>query len=145
MGDELWIYYFADNRDHDGFVDPAASKRRTAIDRAILRLDGFVSADAAYAGGEILTPLINFTGSTLELNVDPGAGGSIRVELLDENEKPIKGYTRDAATALYDNSVCLPVTWGANKSVAALAGKPIKIRFLMRDCKLYAFQFTKSP
>ena len=145
MGDELWIYYFADNRDHDGFVDPAASKRRTAIDRAILRLDGFVSADAAYAGGEILTPLINFTGSTLELNVDPGAGGSIRVELLDENEKPIKGYTRDAATALYDNSVCLPVTWGTNKSVAALAGKPIKIRFLMRDCKLYAFQFTKSP
>ena len=52
MGDELWIYYFADNRDHDGFVDPAASRRKTAIDRAILRLDGFASADAAYTGGK---------------------------------------------------------------------------------------------
>jgi hypothetical protein len=114
-----------------------------AIDRAILRLDGFVSADADYTGGEIITPLLTFAGSRLELNVNPGAGGSIQVELLDENDKPIKGYTRDDATALYENSVCLPVTWGTNNSVAALAGKPIKIRFIMRDCKLYAFRFKK--
>jgi hypothetical protein len=73
------------------------------------------------------------------------AGGSIRVELLDENDKPIKGYTRDDATRLYDNSVHLPVTWGTNDSVAALSAKPINIRFLMRDCKLYAFQFTETP
>jgi hypothetical protein len=26
--------------------------------------------------------------------------------------------------------------------VAAFAGKPVKLRFLMRDCKLYAFQFV---
>jgi len=145
MGDELWIYYFGGNLDHDGFVDPAASERQAAIDRAILRLDGFVSADAAYTGGEIVTPLLTFSGSKLELNVDPGAGGSIRVELLDENGRPIKGYTRDDATALYENSVRLPVAWGANQSIAALAGGPIKIRFLMRDCKLYAFQFTEAP
>ncbi len=146
VGNELWIYYFGDNRDHDGFVDPAASTRKMAIDRAILRLDGFVSADAAYTGGEIVTPLLTFAGSRLELNVDPGAGGSIRIELLDENDQPIKGHTREEATALYDNSVCLPVTWGtANDSVAALAGKPIKLRFLMRDCKLYAFQFNQKP
>ena len=88
--------------------------------------------------------IITFAGSRLELNVDPGAGGSVRVELLDENEQPIKGYTRDEATALFANSVALPVTWGSNAGVASLAGKPIKIRFLMRDCKLYAFQFTDS-
>jgi hypothetical protein len=145
MGNELWIYYCGDNRDHDGFVDPVAVEHKQAIDRAILRLDGFVSADSAYTGGEIVTPLITFVGNQLELNVNPGAGGSIRVELLDENDRPIEGYTLDDATALYENSVCLPVTWGTNDSVAALAGEPIKIRFLMRDCRLYAFQFTGSP
>jgi hypothetical protein len=56
---------------------------------------------------------------------------------------PITGYTRHEATRLYENSVDLTVTWGDNDSVAALAGKPIKLRFLMRDCKLYAFQFIK--
>ena len=145
MGNELWIYYFGDNQDHDGFVEPGASKRMMAIDRAILRLDGFVSADAAYTGGEIVTPLLTFAGSRLELNVDPGAGGSIRVELLDERDEPIKGYTREEATALYGNSVCMPVTWKAESSVASLAGKTIKIRFLMRDCKLFAFQFNRVP
>jgi hypothetical protein len=115
---------------------------KRGIDRAILRLDGFVSADAGYEGGEIVTPLLTFAGSRLELNVDPGAGGSITVELLDENGQPVKEYTREDATPLFVNSVSLPVTWGANASVDKLAGKPIKIRFLMRDCKLYAFQFV---
>jgi hypothetical protein len=141
MGNELWIYYFGDNQDHDGFIDPAVSRRRMAIDRAILRVDGFVSADAAYTGGELVTPLLTFAGSNLELNVDPGAGGSIRVELLDASDQPIQGFSREEATALYENHVCLPVTWRAKRSVASLAGKPIKIRFLMRDCRLYAFQF----
>lgn len=142
MGNEIWIYYFGDNRDHDGFVDPAASQRQCAIDRAILRLDGFVSADAAYEGGEMVTPLLTFAGERLELNVDPGAGGSIRVEILDEDERPIPGYTREDAVALYDNSVCLPAAWRTTGSVAPLARQPIRIRFLMRDCKLYAFRFA---
>jgi len=145
MGNELWIYYCGDNQDHDGFVDPAASEHKKVIDRAILRLDGFVSADADYGGGEIVTPLITFAGHRLELNVDCGAGGSIRVELLDEDDKPIEGHALDDATALYENSVCVPVTWRTNDSVSALAGRPIKIRFVMRDCKLYAFQFTQRP
>ncbi len=145
MGNELWIYYCADNRDHGGFVDPAASEHKKAIGRAVLRLDGFVSADAAYTGGEIVTPLTIFAGNKLELNADCGAGGSIRVELLDKNDKPIKGHKLEDATALCGNSVCLPVTWGTNDNVADLAGKPIKIRFVMRDCKLYAFQFSKRP
>jgi hypothetical protein len=110
VGDELWTSYFGGNRDHDGFVDSAASEYQAAIDRAILRLDGFVAATAAYTGGEIVTPLITFTGSRLELNVDPGAGGSIRVGLLNENDQTIKGYTRDDATALDDNSVGRTVT-----------------------------------
>lgn len=143
MGEELWIYYVGDNRDHDGFVDLAASAHKLGIDRAILRLDGFISADAAYTGGEIITPLITFTGSKLELNADPAGGGFVQVELLDENDRPITGYTRREATRLFTNSINLPVTWGDNDSVAALAGKPIKLRFIMRDCKLYAFQFVE--
>ncbi len=143
MGDELWIYYYGTNKDHDGFVDPKSPGIMSAIDRAILRLDGFVSADADYTGGEIVTPLIKFSGKRLELNFDGGAGGSIRVELLDENDKPIEGYSGAAAEALYGNSVRLPVRWGDNQDVSPLAGKPIKMRLTMRDCKLYAFQFVE--
>ena len=64
------------------------------------------------------------------------------MELLDQNGKPIEGFTQSEATLLWGNSVRMPVTWGNRQDVSRLAGKPIKIRFIMRDCKLYAFQFV---
>ena len=141
VGDELWIYYVGTNRDHDRFLDPAASEHVTGIGRAIMRLDGFVSADADYTGGEIVTPLIKFQGKTLELNLNTSGGGSVKVELLDEHSRPIAGYTKTDSTPLCGNSVRMSVAWGESKDIGKLAGKPIKLRFFMRDCKLYAFQF----
>ncbi len=105
-------------------------------------MDGFVSADADYAGGEITTPLIKFSGKRLELNVDTSGGGSVTVELLDENDKPIPGFSKDDATPASGNSVRMPVRWGDRSDVSTLAGKPIRIRFHMCACKLYAFQFA---
>ena len=53
MGNELWIYYVGMNRDHDQVLDPAApgGNQLAGIGRAVLRLDGFISADADYSGG----------------------------------------------------------------------------------------------
>ena len=68
--------------DHTGHIDPAAEGEiRTALGRAVMRLDGFVSVDAGYEGGEFTTPLIRFAGNRLELNVDASAGGCVRVKL----------------------------------------------------------------
>jgi len=145
MGDEIWIYYVGSNTDHNGVIDPAApsGKHVGAISRAVLRLDGFISADASYEGGELITPSLLFEGKTLELNLDTSAGGSVRVELLDQDGKPIEHFTADEATHLNGNSVRMPVSWGENRDVSKLAGTPVKIRFLMRDCKLYAFEFKQ--
>lgn len=145
MGDELWIYYSGTNRDHDGILDPAAPGHRSGIGRAIIRLDGFVSADAGYGGGEIVTPIIRFEGERLELNLDTGGGGSVRVELQDAYGGPLEGFTEGDASFICGNSVRLPVSWGEVQDISALAGKPIRIRFVMRDCKLYAFQFGYPP
>ena len=144
MGDEVWVYYAGTNKDHDGFVDPAASGELSGISVATMRLDGFVSADADYAGGEITTHPLRFDGNRLEVNLDAGAGGSMRVELLDASGHPVPGHTRDEATLLCGNAVRMPVTWGDSADVGALAGKPVRLRFLMRDCRLYAFGFVNG-
>ncbi len=143
MGDELWIYYSGLNKDHDGLVDPAAGGYLSEIGRAVMRLDGFVSADAEYGGGEIVTPIIRFSGERLELNVDTGGGGSVLVELQDAYGRPISGFTESDASFLCGNSVRMPVSWGEQQNVSSLSGRPIKIRFVMRDCKLYAFRFSE--
>ena len=148
MGDEIWIYYAGTNvdrtrREGSARVDPQApdGERLAGIGRAIMRLDGFVSADTPYEGGELVTPRIRFAGSRLELNVDTAGGGSVLVELLDDDLQPIEGFSREDATPVIGNSVRMPVRWGEANDVSALAGTPIRLRFVMRDCKLYAFQF----
>ncbi len=166
MGDELWIYYCGTNRDHNDVIDPVSrgtfpldpnnvvlddlvidpeygGKVLSGIGRAVLRLDGFVSADTDHRGGQLTTPLLTFNGKRLELNVDTSGGGLVEVELLDQQGHPIPGFTREDVLPVNGNSVRMPVRWkGANSDVSQLAGKPIKVRFLMRECKLYAFQFV---
>lgn len=139
-GDELWIYYLGSNRDHADRVEAGAQKQ-TAISRAILRLDGFVSARADYEGGWIMTPPLRFRGSKLELNLDAGAGGSARVEIIEESGKPIPGYTLFDADELNGDSVRKTVTWSGKSGVSALSGKPVRLRIKLRAAHLYAFQF----
>ena len=144
MDDELWIYYVGMNRDHDGVLDPAASgKLLSGISRAVLRLDGFVSADAGYNGGTITTPTIRFQGQRLELNVQTSGGGSVLVEVLDESGKPLSGFSKSDALPVVGDSVRMPVAWKSPADVGTLAGHPIRLRFHMQDCKLYAFHFTQ--
>lgn len=142
MGDELWIYYSGANHDHSSRVDGKAAKEETAISRAILRLDGWVAAEADYEGGSMLTPPMRFDGSRLELNVDTSAGGVVRVEIVEESGKPIRGFAMHEAEEITTNDVKAVVRWKNGADVSRLAGRPVRLRFLMRSAKLYAFQFT---
>ncbi len=142
MGDELWIYYMGTNHDHAGRVDPKSVREESAITRAILRLDGFVAAEADYEGGSLLTPPLRFTGSTLELNLNTGAGGVAKVEILDASGEPIRGFTMAEADERNGNGVRLLASWnGGATDVSQLSGRPVRLRFKMRAAKLFAFQF----
>ena len=112
------------------------------ITRAIYRLDGFMSIDAPYEGADFNTPAILFAGDRLEINFEGSAGGWAKIEILDEKNQPIPGFTMREADKVSGNSVAKTVSWTGKSSVAQLKGRPIKLRFVMRDAKLYAFQFV---
>src|SRR5262249_16471194 len=106
-GNELWLYYYGRAEHH--LVDMV--KWESVFARAIYRLDGFISADGEYDGGELITRPITFAGSRLELNLDTSAGGWTYVELQDESGEPIRGYTLKEADRLNGNSVDMKVSW----------------------------------
>lgn len=139
VGDELWIYFSGHDVAHNKEQD--ILKSNGAIGRAILRLDGFISADAAYTGGELVTKPMVFAGGKLQLNIDTSAGGSVRAEIQDASGKPIKGFTASDADEINGNYIRVPVSWKDNTDVSSLVGKAIRLRFVMRDSKLYSFQF----
>ena len=113
-----------------------------AISRAVLRLDGFISADAAYTGGELVTNPLVFDGSKLQVNVDTSAGGLAKVEIQDENGSPISGFHAVDADDINGNFIRVLASWNGSEDVSSLAGKAIRLRFVMRDAKLYSFQFV---
>lgn len=141
MGDEVWIYYYGSNRTHSGRLEQGESVERSGISRAVLRLDGFVSADFDEAGGTLLTPKLRFAGSRLELNLDTSAGGVGRIEIVDESGRPVPGFAMADADPLNGNSVRMVATWRGNRDVSALSGQVVRLRMRMRGAKLYAFQF----
>ena len=55
----------------------------------------------------------------------------------------LDGYSQTDAAVLCGNSVKMPVTWDENQDVSELSGYPIRLRFTMRDCKLYSFAFAE--
>ncbi len=111
------------------------------LHRYSLRLDGFVSARAAYAGGELLTKPLTFTGDRLNLNFSTSAVGSIRVEIQDEAGQAAPGFSAAECVELIGNFIDRTVRWKDDNDVSALVGKTVRLRFVMRDADLYSFRF----
>lgn len=114
--------------------------RPSVISRLVTRLDGFVSVDAPYEGGEFTTPPMTFDGNSLQLNVRTSFPGCVKVELLSDGQ-PVEGYKLEDTDPISGNFINHICTWNGQSDVSALVGKPVQLRFVMRDAKLYAFQF----
>ncbi|MFI4850974.1 MAG: hypothetical protein ACIAZJ_17820 [Gimesia chilikensis] len=120
------------------YAQPTAHLRRYS-----LRLDGFASVRADYAGGELVTKPLTFDGSELSINFSTSAAGGIKVEIQDENGKPIPGFTLADAREQIGNEINRIVTWKGGSDVSALSGKPVRLKFVMKDADLYSLQFVK--
>ncbi len=110
--------------------------------RYTLRLDGFVSASAPLAGGELVTRPLSFSGKRMLLNFASSAAGDVRVEIQDAAGNPLPGFLLDECPPVFGDSLERQVTWKNGGDVGSLAGKPVRLRFLLRDADLYAFQFA---
>ena len=109
--------------------------------RYTLRLDGFVSIRAPMSGGELITKPLTFTGKSLTMNFATSAAGGVRVEIQDADGKPVPGFTLADAEEQFGDSIARTVLWNHGSDVGALAGKPVRLRFALKDADLYAIKF----
>jgi hypothetical protein len=113
-------------------------------DRYTLRPDGFISVRAGSTAGELVTQPLIFEGQELVLNFSTSAAGSIAVELLDAEGKPLPGYHQADAQPEYGDHIEHVMTWKSG-DLSALAGKPVRLRFSMLECDLFSFRFRNTP
>ena len=107
--------------------------------RHTLRLDGFASLHADDKGGELLTRPLKFDGEELSINYSTSAAGSVRVGICDLQGKPIAKFGIDNCPPIYGDSVDEVVKWKGGSDVSALAGKPVRLRFRLKDADIYSF------
>ena len=123
------------------YVNRDYGQRNAYLERMTLRLDGFSSLNAPYAGGEMTTKPFTFAGDELEINYATSAGGSIRVELQDEEGVPIPGYAAADCNELIGAEIERVVAWQGRSAVGSLAGKTARLRYVMKDADVYSFRF----
>ncbi len=118
------------------------------VQRMVLRTDGFVSVNAGYSGGELVTKPLVFQGDDLILNYSTSAAGSIRVEIQDARGKPVPGFALEESPLIWGDEIAHAIQWtrshpGAtsDKPLARLSGKPVRLRFVIKDADLYSLRF----
>ena len=109
--------------------------------RYTLRIDGFASVSAGYAGGEMITRPLVFDGSRLVINYATSAPGYIKVEFRDDQGKPVPGHTLADSHEIIGDRIERVVSWKTGPDVSRLAGKTVRLRFVMKDADLYSLRF----
>jgi hypothetical protein len=135
VGNEIRIYYMARAERHYARHHNAIGPN--SIGLATLRLDGFMSLEAAKAG-TITTRKFVFIGDTLEMIADT-AGESIRVEALDAKGDVIQRFSKKDCTPITTDRVRHILRWKGKSNCRLLQVRSTSLRFHVNKAKLYFF------
>jgi len=143
--DKHWIYYGGNNERHGCAEKNVWFRRQGSLGLAWLRLDGFVPLVAGEAGGSLTTKPFRLDGKQMELNVVAPSGGEIRVEILDADGRPLRGFSGPQAArgAGIDDLRWRP-KWEGAEDLSSLDGRVIRLRIHLKQAKLFAFQVRAS-
>lgn len=115
----------------------------TPFRRFVLRTDGFASVHAGADTGEMLTKPLRFVGNELVVNYSTSAGGSLRVEIQDAEGNPLPGFSLDDCQNTVGDSIEQPITWKKGSELASLAGKTVRLRFVLQEADLFSLRFVR--
>ena len=130
---EIRIYYGGCDGPHYGW-------REGFLCLARLRPDGFAGYEQIAGGGNktatVTTRPVVAVGDSLRVSADAGVSGYVKVTACD------KGGRELAEGELMSKSVTdAEVQWTKGFSLGKLKGKYIRLKFELRDAKLYSFSF----
>jgi len=140
VGDELWIYYSGRLYRHGEYHRYTELKDTgphfVGIGLATLRLDGWCSLQSGFDGGEVVTEPVVLQEGNLFINAKSD-WGEIVVEVLGMDGKVIEGMKSASVSA---DGIRLKVEWQNGNSLERLAGKPVRLRFTIKNALLYSWR-----
>ena len=149
QGEDLLIYY-------SGFTAPQyETNRNGGIGLAVMKLDQFVEQRAGDRPGFLLTREFVLEGNQLCLNtVMPGMNyreQGIRVEVARRPElgkhaanfvQAYEGFSLEECDPIRGTRTENPVKWNGNGDLSELVGRPVYLRFEIRNMGLFSFKVS---
>lgn len=140
--DRHWLYYAGANERHGS--ESVRFDRRHALGLATMRLDGFVAISAGDETGIVTTRPFKLQDAAISVNIDASQGWAT-TEVLDESGEPLADYSAENVMELSKSDrLRWRPRWKGRADLAALTGQTIRLRFSLRNAKLYSFQI-QSP
>ncbi len=131
--DEHWIFYGGAAERHYSIG------RDMKIGLAKLRLDGFFCLAAKDEPGTVVTKPFKLEGRGLLVNVD-ATKGEFFVEILDTQGRPVPGFSAlEAKKYRAIDQLRLIPQWQTGHHLSAIRGQTIRLKFHLRNAKLYSF------
>lgn len=124
---ETWVYYTALNTGHGRPIPP----KRLTIGRAVWRRHGFASLDGT---GEVVTKPLKLA-DDLTVNAD-ATGGEVRVELREDDGRPIAGFTFGDSIPLTADNTTWRASWKHGSKVPI--NRPIRVAVRLSNARLYS-------
>ena len=90
----------------------------------------------------MITKPLSFSGNQLTINYASSAVGGLRIEVQTANGEPVDGFTLGDCAEIIGDRLEHVVSWKGGADVSTLAGKPIRLRFQLKDADLYSLRFT---
>ena len=130
-------------RSKNSTVPRIASTEGTKTRRYTYRMDGFVSIHAPFTGGEVITKPLTFQGAHLYINFSTSAAGWVKIELQDAAGSPLRGFTEAECAEIYGDQIDRKISWQSGEDVSSLEGRPVRLRFILKDADIFSFQFVE--
>jgi hypothetical protein len=131
VGDELRIYYGGRCYRHDPYKGPDKGPNHAGIGLASVLRDRFVALEASWEGGEVVTRPLTLNKPVIRVNA-AARFGEIKVDVLD----PAGKVLADSKLAVREDSLDAPVEFEGD--VAAVTGKPVALKFRLKNARLYS-------
>ncbi|MEC9097407.1 MAG: hypothetical protein VX776_12280 [Planctomycetota bacterium] len=109
------------------------------VRRFEIRKDGFASLSTTKQA-QLLTKPVLVEGDTIFLNSQTRGNGEISLSLLDDNNKPIPGFTHLDAISLSGDSIQQEVHWKQERTLSELRGTAVRIHITFSDSDIYSLQ-----
>jgi len=131
------LYFYVGATKAGGSQDP----NNTGL--AVLRRDGFASMDADATEGALTTRPLVFKGSHLFVNANT-QDGVLYAEILDEKGRPLPTFSREKCVPVRVDSTKHTVKWNGISDMSAISGKPVRLRFYLKQGSLYSFWVSEK-